>query len=97
MLFCEEINYIVEKKEDFKITTSQVDEEISAIAGPQLVVPIDNARYALNAANARWGSLYDAVYGSDVLGDTPSSSVYSPERGARVVAFSKAHLDKFAP
>ena len=95
--FLEDIGYLVPEKDDFEIETANVDPEIGVVPGPQLVVPITNARYTINAVNARWGSLYDAVYGSDVLGDTPSSSVYSAERGARVVAFSKAHLDKFAP
>ena len=95
--FLENIGYLVPEKDDFEIETANVDPEIGVVPGPQLVVPITNARYTINAVNARWGSLYDAVYGSDVLGDTPSSSVYSAERGARVVAFSKAHLDKFAP
>ncbi len=95
--FLKEINYIVNEGPEFKITTSNVDKEISTICGPQLVVPITNARFALNAVNARWGSFYDALYGTDALGDMPKGNSYDSERGARVVAFAKSHLDKFAP
>ncbi|MBD1147862.1 malate synthase G [Pelagibacterales bacterium SAG-MED31] len=95
--FLKKINYIVEEGPDFKITTSNIDEEISTICGPQLVVPITNARFAINAVNARWGSLYDALYGTDVLGKGPQGSNYDPERGDKVVKFAKSHLDKFAP
>jgi len=98
--FLKSINYIVEEKENFQISTQNVDEEIANIAGPQLVVPIDNARYALNAANARWGSLYDALYGTDVIaeadGSTKSSS-YNPERGNKVIEYAKKFLDKNFP
>ena len=87
----------VKEGPEFKITTSNVDKEISTICGPQLVVPITNARFALNAVNARWGSFYDALYGTDALGDMPEGNNYDSERGARVVAFAKSHLDKFAP
>ena len=93
----ESIGYLVPEGEDFQIETENVDPEIAVIPGPQLVVPITNARYTINAVNARWGSLYDAVYGSDVLGDASVGEAYNSDRGARVVAFSKAHLDKFAP
>ncbi len=95
--FLIDINYIVEEGPEFKIRTSNVDEEISTICGPQLVVPITNARFAINAVNARWGSLYDALYGTDVLGEIPKGNVYDPERGRKVVKFAKSHLDKFAP
>ena len=95
--FLKEINYIVKEGPEFKITTSNVDKEISTICGPQLVVPITNARFALNAVNARWGSFYDALYGTDALGDIPEGNNYDSERGERVVAFAKSHLDKFAP
>ena len=95
--FLIDIKYIVEEGPDFKIRTSNVDEEISTICGPQLVVPITNARFAINAVNARWGSLYDALYGTDVLGEIPKGNVYDPERGRKVVKFAKSHLDKFVP
>jgi malate synthase len=94
--FLKSISYIVEEKEDFKITTSNVDEEISSIAGPQLVVPVDNARYALNAANARWGSLYDSLYGTDVIPGT-KDEIYNVERGKKVIEYVRKHLDEIIP
>ena len=98
--FLKSINYIVEEKEDFQITTQNVDDEIAKIAGPQLVVPIDNARYAINAANARWGSLYDSLYGTDVIPETNNStknSSYNPIRGNNVIQYAKNFLDKTFP
>ena len=95
--FLKDIDYIVEEGPNFKITTSNIDEEISTICGPQLVVPITNARFAINAVNARWGSLYDALYGTDAIGEAPKGGAYDKERGDKVVKFVKSHLDKFAP
>jgi malate synthase len=94
--FLKSISYISEEKEDFKIETSDVDQEISSISGPQLVVPVDNARYALNAANARWGSLYDALYGTDVIpGDIGKG--YNEERGKKVINYVRNFLDETVP
>ena len=94
--FLKSIDYIAEDQGDFNIETSNVDEEISSIAGPQLVVPVDNARYALNAANARWGSLYDAVYGTDVI-PGEISKVYSEDRGKKVINYVREFLDETFP
>ena len=95
--FLKEINYLVDEGEDFQITTENVDEEIKTIAGAQLVVPVMNARFSLNAANARWGSLYDALYGTDMIseeGGAERGGAYNPVRGDRVIAFSKKFLDE---
>ncbi len=94
--FLKSISYIIEEKNDFKIETNDVDKEISSIAGPQLVVPVDNARYALNAANARWGSLYDALYGTDVIPGNRDKA-YNEERGKKVITYVRNFLDETAP
>jgi malate synthase len=95
--FLEDIGYLVSSGEPFQISTSAVDPEISALAGPQLIVPVMNERYALNAANARWGSLYDALYGTDALGSSPLQGPYDEERGARVIEWVQSFLDDVVP
>jgi malate synthase len=92
-----EIGYLVPDGPAFEVGTESVDVEIATTAGPQLVVPVTNARYALNAANARWGSLYDALYGTDALGSPPPAGPYDPDRGAQVVAWARALLDDVVP
>ena len=95
--FLVEIEYLIEEGAEFTVETTNIDPEIAYICGPQLVVPITNARYALNAVNARWGSFYDAIYGTNVLGSLPNLKKYDPKRGQDVIKYAKSYLDNFAP
>ena len=96
--FLSQIGYLVPEGEDFKISTSHVDPEINLISGPQLVVPINNPRYTINAVNARWNSLYDALYGTDAIPKSPSPAKgFNQDRGQQVIAYVRRFLDQAVP
>ena len=97
LAFLRDLGYLVDEPAEVTVATDRIDAEIADIAGPQLVVPVTNARYAINAANARWGSLYDALYGTDAMGDPPPPGPYDTDRGQRVITWARDLLDEVAP